>query len=123
MVLALTGCVRKAFVEEDININNEEVVFYAKFENSPKTKTILNSDGSISWKPGDAIKLFYGVDWQSSVKLTSTNTENTRIAEFRGAAGDVPFDGGWCYAIYPYAEETSFIPYADVKPLRVDVQA
>lgn len=101
LMLTICGCVKddEAPLEQE---NLHKVVFHAGW--APETKTVLQSDGSVWWSPGDEISLFTGSNQTGGYKLTSTNTEPAATVDFVGEIGD----GNDFYAIYPYNDLNSF---------------
>ena len=79
-------------------------------EEGVSTKTVRNSDLSVSWLPADEINLFYG---GSSSKFTSTNTTKASRTNFSGylsaVIGGGEGSGGvsYFYALYPYDPEAT----------------
>ena len=101
--LAATACV---FEEDNTSSVGGEVVFYATNGDSPSSKTVLLSDGTIQWKPADKISLFYG---SSSFEFTSTNASNASEAEFHGTLDGIEYtENGEFWAVYPYNNATTF---------------
>ena len=96
---------------DEIEFNGVSIVFDADIE-THETKTELDNDGCIKWRPGDAIKLFYGFNGQSSTKLIASIDEVSSTAEFRGQAENFTGHGSTCFAVYPYSQDTSFSPTA-----------
>lgn len=104
--LTVLSCTVK---EQDLAVNNEDgLVFHARMENEPRSKTVLQTDGSILWSPQDKIKLFYGINGSSSVQLYSNNTSAADEVDFTGVPKDVFNVTSVCYAIYPGIDEYSF---------------
>lgn len=101
LLFAFFGCTKED--DSPIGPNDlHEVVFHAGW--APETKTVLQSDGSVWWSPGDEISLFTGSNQTGGYKLTSTNTEPAATVDFVGEIGD----GNDFYAIYPYNDLNSF---------------
>lgn len=96
---------------EEIEFNAMSIVFDAVIERR-ETKTELDNDGCIKWRPGDAIKLFYGFNGQSSTKLIASIDDASFKAEFRGQAEDFAGYGSTFFAVYPYSQDASFSPTA-----------
>ena len=96
---------------EEIEFNAMSIVFDAVIERR-ETKTELDNDGCIKWRPGDAIKLFYGFNGQSSTKLIASIDDASFKAEFRGQAEDFTGYGSTFFAVYPYSQDASFSPTA-----------
>lgn len=67
--------------ENDIMV--EEVVITATHEFDPGTKTVLQNDGSVWWKPNDAIGVFFGTHIS---KFHAYNMEDSPSANFIGNA-------------------------------------
>ena len=102
-VLALSCSVR----ENDMNFTGGTVSFKATLADAPFTKTVLQSDGSVYWSPGDAINLFYGAT--GSARLESDNTEAAAQVNFTGTLeGFVPDGSSYFWAVYPYSADNSF---------------
>jgi hypothetical protein len=110
IILAVASC-----SIPDANIINfeeeqRECVFIAQFEET-QTKTAFQSNEiSIWWSPGDEIAIYYGAS--DGNRFTSTNTEETAIAEFRGKirafTGETESgDLNYFWAVYPYSSAVS----------------
>ena len=102
-VAALSCSVR----EDDMSVMGGTVRFKATLADAPFTKTVLQSDGSVYWSPGDAVNLFYGAT--GSTRLESDNTEAAAQVNFTGTLeGFVPDGSSYFWAVYPYDEANSF---------------
>ena len=102
-VLALSCSVR----EDDMSVMGGTVRFKATLADASFTKTVLQSDGSVYWSPGDAVNLFYGAT--GSTRLESDNTEPAAQVNFTGTLeGFVPDGSSYFWAVYPYDEANSF---------------
>lgn len=83
-------------------------------QNLDDTKTIRNDDGTIWWRPGDQISLFFG---ENMAKFTSTNDENAATVQFTGrltcAVGGGEGVGAGCYfyGLYPYDRDAFIDEY------------
>lgn len=81
--------------------------------NSPETKTIRNSNGTVWWTPGDAISLFYGSGTDGGSKFTNTATENVASAQFTGSIGVITagnessVEAYSFWGVYPYSSDNS----------------
>ncbi len=87
---------------EDLSI---ETVFITAFteDGDSNTRTgVIDGGESVYWQPEDAIKLFRG---NSSSKLTTTITSESKIATFSGQA-PAASDGDYI-GLYPYSEDAS----------------
>ena len=83
-----------------------DVVFYATNGDGQVSKTALQNDGSIKWKPQDRISVFYGT---SAFEFSSTNTEDSSEVEFHGTLDGIEYtNDGEFWAVYPYRESNSF---------------
>lgn len=83
------------------------VTFKAVMGDDPSTKTVLQSDGSVFWSPGDAISLFYGAS--RSAQFVSDNTTPSLQANFNGSLeGFLPNGNDEFWAVYPYSEGNAF---------------
>ena len=95
-----------------------EITFEAvSGEESDLTKTVRNSDGSLSWLPGDEINIFSknGI----SGRFISDNEEVAATTTFTGHFNkDVPA-GAEYWAVYPYISSNSF----DGSALNISVPA
>lgn len=101
VLLTLISCSRESVgsvVDKD-----KESVYVASFSIAkPDSKTVVDSGtGAMSWKPGNAISLFYG---NQNLKFTSKETEISKTATF---AGKIPEDiknpaDERILALYPY---------------------
>ena len=99
-VIAMTfGCTRE--IDTNITYIDGEFTLYATSGDN-ETRTILQEDGRVFWKPKDCITVFYG---NVPGKFTSTNTEPAASAEFTGSLGSFVLDGETEFkAIYPYSD-------------------
>ena len=99
-VIALTlGCTRE--IDTNVTYINGEFTLYAT-SGDDETRTVLQEDGRVFWKPEDCITVFYG---NVPGKFTSTNTEPAATAEFTGSLGSFVLDGETEFkAIYPYSD-------------------
>ena len=101
--LALSCSVR----EDDMYAPGGTVSFKATLADAPFTKTVLQSDGSVYWSPGDAVNLFYGAT--GSTRLEADNTEAAAQVNFTGTLeGFVPDGSSYFWAVYPYSADNSF---------------
>ncbi len=99
-VIALSfGCTRE--IDTNVTYINGEFTLYAT-SGDDETRTVLQEDGRVFWKPEDCITVFYG---NVPGKFTSTNTEPAASAEFTGSLGSFVLDGETEFkAIYPYSD-------------------
>ncbi|MBR6863385.1 MAG: Ig-like domain-containing protein [Bacteroidales bacterium] len=99
-VIAMTfGCTRE--IDTNVTYINGEFTLYATSGDN-ETRTVLQEDGRVFWKPEDCITVFYG---NVPGKFTSTNTEPAASAEFTGSLGSFVLDGETEFkAIYPYSD-------------------
>lgn len=98
------GC---SIVEEDNKLPiSGDVVFFAHNGEAYESKTVLQSDGSIKWKPADKINLFYD---NYSFLFTSSNKEDATEVEFHGSLDGIEYtQNGEFWAVYPYGEGNVF---------------
>ena len=83
------------------------VTFQAVQGDSPASKTVLQSDGSIFWSPGDEINLFYGDN--GSARFKADNTQAAAHTTFTGSLeGFLPNGQDAFWAVCPYSAETRF---------------
>ena len=83
------------------------VTFQAVQGDSPASKTVLQSDGSIFWSPGDEINLFYGEN--GSARFKADNTQAAAHTTFTGSLeGFLPNGQDAFWAVCPYSAETRF---------------
>lgn len=102
VALAL-GCTRE--MDTQVSYIKGEFPLYAT-SGDQGTKTVLQQDGSIFWKPGDYIDVYYG---DKSGLFKSTNTSDAASAVFRGSLGDFVLDGTTEFvAIYPHSSLNSY---------------
>lgn len=93
------GCTRE--IDTNVTYIDGEFTLYATSGDN-ETRTILQEDGRVFWKPEDCITVFYG---NVPGKFTSTNTEPAASAEFTGSLGSFVLDGETEFkAIYPYSD-------------------
>ena len=92
-----------------------EVTLEASLGNGQQTKTVYDSaEDKIYWKAGEKLSLFYTPDENGGSKFTSTNTEESRVANFTGmisvitAGNDVAEDETYFVGVYPYREDTAY---------------
>lgn len=83
-LMGVSACTAISEIEGPENgILTEEVVITAIQEANPQTKTVLQSDGSVWWKPNDAIGVFFGTHIS---KFHAYNMEDSPSANFIGNA-------------------------------------
>ena len=83
----VAGCtMEEDFVKEEQNnqTNGKKITIQAIREDDPETRTVLESDGSVWWTPGDAISLFYGSGTNGGSKFTSNSTDTSKVTNFTG---------------------------------------
>lgn len=78
----------------------------ATVEGGVPTRTVRNSDGSVSWLPGDALSVFSGNGTDGGAKFTTEITEAQASASFTGDL-KVTNPSANYWALYPYNEEVS----------------
>jgi len=101
--LFVTSCAKEELAEECFK--SPSIV--ATQENNPNTKTLLSVDegvGTIYWQPAEDINVFFGT---TSVKYTSTNTENVTTAAFETSTiiGSSEGSSTNIWGLYPYSSE------------------
>ena len=81
---------------------NGKVLFKATIESTARqSKTDIANDGTMTWRNGDRIVVFYGTSATNMTGQSLLSTTSTgRTAEFTLALGDEP-TGGHYYAFYP----------------------
>lgn len=75
-ILLAISCSKEKEQETNEPIDNQ-IVFSARCEQPTNTKTILQSDGSVFWEPGDRIKVYSGTTegvFTSSINSASSNS-------------------------------------------------
>ena len=83
------------------------VKFQAVQGDTPVTRTVLQTDGSVFWSPGDAINLYYGAS--GATRLVSDNQSAVAQTTFSGTLdGLVPNGQDDFWAVYPYDETNYF---------------
>lgn len=102
-VLILLGALSCARMEET---GLEQVTFQAIHGDVLPSKTVLQSDGSIFWSPGDEINLFYGPTGASV--LVSTSDTETAQTSFAGSLSVLPDNQTEFWAVYPYSASNAF---------------
>ena len=108
-LIAAGACTEVPGVEETPEVI--ELTFTASWaSDGPETRTSLQDHGNVYWNPGDAIKVFRG---SLSGRFESTLTTAASTSEFTGrlttAPGTTDFNfSGPYWAVYPYAESTTF---------------
>lgn len=83
-ILGISACTGVSEIEtEEETIVKKEVTITATHEFDYQTKTVLQEDGSVWWKPNDAIGVFFGTycSW-----FTAYNMEDSPTANFIGEA-------------------------------------
>ena len=101
LALPLVSC--QTTIEDTGNTAVAAPEIFAEVETQPATKTQLvvdgGGEGTIYWKPGDEINVFYGT---TSTHYTSQNTSNVTTAVFRttDVIGDTECENIW--GLYPY---------------------
>ena len=112
----IAGCtMEEAFIKDEQNntSNGKEITIQAVREDDSETRTVLESDGSVWWTPGDAISLFYGSGTNGGSKFTSNATEISKVTNFTGVitaitgGGEIPVDATYFWGVYPYSEDVS----------------
>ena len=84
--------------------SEQEIILTATTEGNNETRTTLDEDyTTVLWMPKESISVFRG---GKMAKFTSTNTEKTPSAQFKGA---LPEAGGdkVIYGLYPYSADAS----------------
>lgn len=100
-------CAQSCYVQESRQDCSEITTFKAIQSDAPKTKTVLQSDGSVFWSSGDAINVFFGEN--TSAQFTTNNTTPAAQTDFSGSlAGYVPNTSNYVWAVYPYEENNEF---------------
>ena len=96
-------------VREEFEPELQKVTFQAVMADVPPTKTVLQSDGSVFWSPGDAINLFYGDAVSEKMVYDSTATVAAQ-ASFTGTlpTGFAPNGKDEFWAVYPYSKDNVF---------------
>lgn len=81
---------------------NGKVLFRANIESpAQQIKTDIASNGTMTWRSGDQISVFYGTSATSMSGVSLLSTSSTgRTAEFTLMSGSEP-TGGHYYAVYP----------------------
>ena len=83
MLIGVSACVEMPDVSEpEENSVMQEVVIAATHEFDSQTKTVLQNDGSVWWKPNDAIGVFFG---NRCFEFYSYNMEDAPSANFVGS--------------------------------------
>lgn len=78
----------------------------ATVEGGVPTRTVRNSDGSVSWLPGNALSVFSGNGTAGGAKFTTDISEPQASAEFTGNL-TVTNTGANYWALYPYNENVT----------------
>lgn len=83
-ILGISACTGVSEIEtEEETIVKKEVTITATHEFDYQTKTVLQEDGSVWWKPNDAIGVFFGTYCSL---FTAYNMEDSPTANFIGEA-------------------------------------
>lgn len=101
--LFVTSCTKEEQTENLVKAPS----IVASQENNPNTKTLLAVNegvGTIYWQPAEDINVFFGT---TSVKYTSTNTENVTTAAFETSTIIGSSEGASTniWGLYPYNSE------------------
>jgi len=101
--LFVTSCAKEEQTENLVKAPS----IVASQENNPITKTLLAVNegvGTIYWQPAEDINVFFGT---TSVKYTSTNTENVTTAAFETSTiiGSSEGSSTNIWGLYPYSNE------------------
>ncbi len=116
VLFIVAGCtMEESFIQEEQNeqTTGKEITIQAVREDDSETRTVLESDGSVWWTPGDAISLFYGSGTNGGSKFTSNATEISKVTNFTGVitaitgGGEIPVDATYFWGVYPYSEDVS----------------
>ncbi len=92
----------------------EQIIITASAGDSElQTKTERQDDGSVFWKPGDEISIFYGSGVDGGSKFVSQNEDVVDIANFSGSIGvitggnEIAATDTYFWGVYPYSAATS----------------
>lgn len=117
-LFAISSCTEELIGPEANSVGKVaeyEVTLEASLGNGQQTKTVYDSaEDKIYWKAGEELSLFYSPDEHGGSKFTSTNTEESRVANFTGmisvitAGNDVAEDETYFVGVYPYREDTAY---------------
>ena len=91
-------------VNEEIIPSSQEIILTATTEGNDATRTTLDEDfTTVLWMPKESLSVFRG---GKMAAFTSTNTEKTPSAQFKGV---LPEAGGdkIIYGLYPYSTDAS----------------
>lgn len=109
LAVFFAGCNR---IAEPVPETDSELVFHARWAESPDTRTALQSDGtSIWWTLSEKINVFYGNKF--SGVFVSTNEAPSALASFQGTLTVVTgtIENGNAsqayWAVYPYSTDNS----------------
>ena len=93
---------------DEYSLNRRGLVkFHAALVDAPMSKTVLQSDGSLYWTPGNAINLFFGSS--GSARFESDITSPSAQSNFIGSLdGFLPNGIDYFWAIYPYDADNSY---------------
>ena len=84
--------------------NGQEIILTATTEGGEETRTTLDADySSVLWMPSESISVFRG---GKMAVFTSTNTEKSPSALFKGALPDAGTDNV-LYGLYPYTADAA----------------
>lgn len=107
IVLALAALVGAFSCNTKEEGGPRSVKFQAVQGDTPVTRTVLQTDGSVFWSPGDAINLYYGAS--GATRLVSDNQSAVAQTTFSGTLdGLVPNGQDDFWAVYPYDETNYF---------------
>lgn len=117
-LFAISSCTEELIGPEANSVGKVaeyEVTLEASLGNGQQTKTVYDSaEDKIYWKAGEELSLFYTPDENGGSKFTSTNTEETRVANFTGminvitAGNDVAEDETYFVGVYPYRKDNAY---------------
>jgi len=91
-------------VNEEVIPSSQEVVLTATTEGNDATRTTLDKDfTTVLWMPEESLSVFCG---GKMAAFTSTNTEKTPSAQFKGTLPEAGGDKA-IYGLYPYSADAS----------------
>ena len=90
--------------KEEVTPSSQEVILTATTEGNDETRTTLDEDyTNVLWMPEESISVFRG---GNMAEFTSTNTEKSPSAQFKGALPEAGGDNV-IYGLYPYSADAS----------------
>lgn len=99
-------------VDDAMDQPGRKITFIATSDSDLETKTVRQSDGSVFWKPGEFISVFYGNTTKAGGDKFQNNngkTTDDAVAVFDGTITSTnPPSQKYYYGLYPYDETATY---------------